>query len=171
MQLDIDFLYNIVIRLPRKVAFLERFHSDKRCVQIQIVFKMKFQVSITCLTFLMYRIPSEILKKWHTSANLRPDFNIYLWLSVLINDWTISLWWQYSRFKCCWVNSLWTIHSIDEKTKFISNKPHLCALIKAPTMVSRVFVVVLNTRYADSNYIDILYQAFFFLLWKKMIIA
>lgn len=38
-------------------------------------------------------------------------------------------------------------------------------------MVSRVFVVVLNTRYADSNYIDILYQAFFFLLWKKMIIA
>lgn len=62
MQLDIDFLYNIVIRLPRKVAFLERFHSDKRCVQIQIVFKMKFQVSITCLTFLMYRISSEILK-------------------------------------------------------------------------------------------------------------
>lgn len=111
------------------------------------------------------------LKKWHTSANLRPDFNIYLWLSVLINDWTISLWWQYSRFKCCWVNSLWTIHSIDEKTKFISNKPHLCALIKAPTMVSRVFVVVLNTRYADSNYIDILYQAFFFFTLEKMIIA
>lgn len=90
--------------------------------------------------------------------------------TMLINDWTISLWWQYSRFKCCWVNSLWTIHSIDEKTKFISNKPHLCALIKAPTMVSRVFVVVLNTRYADSNYIDILYQAFFFLLWKRWLL-
>lgn len=42
----------------------------------------------------------------------------------------------------------------------------LCALIKAPTMVSRVFVVVLNTRYADSNYIDILYQAFFFTMEK-----
>lgn len=37
-------------------------------------------------------------------------------------------------------------------------------------MVSRVFVVVLNTRYADSNYIDILYQAFFFTM-EKMIIA
>lgn len=61
-------------------------------------------------------------------------------------------------------------HSIDEKTKCISNKPHLCALIKAPTMVSQVFVVVLNTRYADSNYIDILYQAFFFTM-EKMIIA
>lgn len=39
-------------------------------------------------------------------------------------------------------------------------------------MVSRVFVVVLNTRYADSNYIDILYQAFFFFFtMEKMIIA
>lgn len=130
----------------------------------------RFQNEISSFNHMLYRIPSEILKKWLTSANLRPDFNIYLWLSVLINDWTISLWWQYSRFKCCWVNSLWTIHSIDAKTKFISNKPHLCALIKAPTMVSRVFVVVLNTRYADSNYIDILYQASFFLLWKRWLL-
>lgn len=38
-------------------------------------------------------------------------------------------------------------------------------------MVSRVFVVVLNTRYADANYIDILYQAFFFFTLEKMIIA
>lgn len=56
MQLDIDFLHNTIISLPRKVAFLERFHSDKRSRQIKIVFKIKFQVSITCMKFLMYRI-------------------------------------------------------------------------------------------------------------------
>lgn len=59
MQLDIDFLHNNIISLPRKVAFLERFHSDKRSRQIKIVFKIKFQVSITCMKFLMYRIQSE----------------------------------------------------------------------------------------------------------------
>lgn len=42
MQLDIDFLHNTIISLPRKVAFLERFHSDKRSRQIKIVFKIKF---------------------------------------------------------------------------------------------------------------------------------